>query len=164
MPFHRDGQKPRAPCPQCLLERGDQTPQALFGIVSAADHDDDIPADYFKVPPSKLNSDTSSTSAIRVSESCPYYIHALIEQFQWLALVRFASMMWKKNRIICQDADLLDARAQDLATSLRETREEVKTLRAKAEDAERLRERLARYKEREPEVRHYLGNVSVLAE
>lgn len=68
VPFHPKGERPSAPCPFCMAEKGDRTPKVLFGIIGPApgDHDKDIPEDYFLVPPPKLNGTSNATGALRV--------------------------------------------------------------------------------------------------
>lgn len=69
VPFHPEGEKPRAPCPLCMLEKGDATPKVLYGVISQAEdeHDSDIPKDFFQTPPAKLGGQSAASAALRVS-------------------------------------------------------------------------------------------------
>jgi hypothetical protein len=72
-------------------------------------------------------------------------------------------MMSKKHNDARCAARLAQAQAQDLATSLQETRNEVVQLRARIDELVVIERKYLKYKEREPEIRHYLGNCAALA-
>lgn len=69
IPFHPLGEKPSAPCPLCFAERADSSRKLLFGIVGAGmdEHDQDVPAAYFQMPPTKLGGNSPSSCGMRVS-------------------------------------------------------------------------------------------------
>ncbi|KAL8766463.1 MAG: hypothetical protein Q9209_006757 [Squamulea sp. 1 TL-2023] len=68
VPFHPKDQPPKAPCPLCVRNNQDQSDKKLYAIRGTAknQYDDNIPAEYFQVPPLQLAK--SGNEALRV---CP---------------------------------------------------------------------------------------------
>ena len=69
-PFHPKGMAPRAPCPKCLKDKGDDTPKDLYGIRGLDDgkYDSAIPIEWRQCPAIKLDSSILGMSAVRVRE------------------------------------------------------------------------------------------------
>ncbi|KAL8660039.1 MAG: hypothetical protein Q9226_000117 [Calogaya cf. arnoldii] len=80
VPFHPTKQPPKAPCPLCVRNHQDYTAKILYAIrgTTKGEYDNDIPAEYFEVPPQQLGN--SGNEALR---------------FQYVSLVRFASGLYK---------------------------------------------------------------------
>ncbi|KAL8853223.1 MAG: hypothetical protein Q9221_001957 [Calogaya cf. arnoldii] len=80
VPFHPKEQPPKAPCPLCVRNHQDYTAKILYAIRGTAkgEYDNDIPAEYFEVPPQQLGN--SGNEALR---------------FQYVSLVRFASGLYE---------------------------------------------------------------------
>ncbi|KAL8674282.1 MAG: hypothetical protein Q9168_001349 [Polycauliona sp. 1 TL-2023] len=76
VPFHPQGQLPKAPCPLCVRNNQDHAAKTLYAIRGTAkgEYDSNIPSEYFEVPPRQLGN--SGNEALR---------------FQYVSLVRFAS-------------------------------------------------------------------------
>lgn len=70
-PFHPKGMAPRAACPVCIQEHGDESMRELFGIRGMEDgqYDEVIPQDYFKCPPRRLDAQDPHMDALRVGSS-----------------------------------------------------------------------------------------------
>ena len=69
-PFHPKGMSPRASCPKCLNDKGDDTPKDLYGIRGLGDgeYDTAIPTEWRQCPAIKLDSSTPGMSAVRVRD------------------------------------------------------------------------------------------------
>lgn len=67
-PFHPDLRPPRAPCPLCAAEKGDQSEKSLFFIqgTSLGEYDSNIPAAYFQIPPPEFTNGSPGLEALRV--------------------------------------------------------------------------------------------------
>ncbi|KAF2027821.1 hypothetical protein EK21DRAFT_25968, partial [Setomelanomma holmii] len=74
--FHPDGQRPKAPCPVCIKEKGDHEPRDLYSVrgFQESEYDPMIPDTWFKTPPIGFDSKGKEMEALR---------------FQYLALVRY---------------------------------------------------------------------------
>lgn len=57
VPFHPEGQRPRAACPVCIEKRKDSSNKALYPIMGLwpGQYDEDIPKEYFILHPLQLN-------------------------------------------------------------------------------------------------------------
>ena len=67
-PFHAKGDPPRAPCPKCLHDKGDDTPRELYSIrgLCEGEYDSTIPPEWMESPPMKLDSSIPGMDAVRV--------------------------------------------------------------------------------------------------
>lgn len=67
-PFHPKGMPPKASCPKCLRDKGDDTPRSLYGIrgLGEGEYDAMIPSGWLRCPAIKLDSSTAEISAVRV--------------------------------------------------------------------------------------------------
>lgn len=72
-------------------------------------------------------------------------------------------MMYMRYKELNHISASARARANDVATSLNEARSEAVQMRARIKKLEEIEAQHLKYKKREPEIRHYLGNVSALA-
>lgn len=72
-------------------------------------------------------------------------------------------MMAKRHKEATRARNISEVQAQDLATSLQETRKETAELRTQIDELRLIERKYQKYKEREPEIRHHLGNVTALA-
>ncbi len=70
-PIYPEGQRPRAPCPVCLAEKGDTSQRCLYEVhgTDSGEYHSHIPASYFQIPPVRLDSSGPDTDAMRVSIS-----------------------------------------------------------------------------------------------
>jgi methylthioribose-1-phosphate isomerase len=69
----------------------------------------------------------------------------------------------KRYRDANRAANIAQAQAQDLATSLQETRSDAVELRSQLNELKIIEKKYQKYMEREPEIRHHLGNCAALA-
>lgn len=74
-PFHPAGQKPKAPCPVCVRDKGDSTIRELYSIrgFHGDEYDPAIPPVWFTAPPISLDGQSKEMEALRVSSS-PYFL------------------------------------------------------------------------------------------
>jgi hypothetical protein len=70
-PFHTTGQRPKAPCPACVKEKGDSEPRDLFSIrgFNKDEYDPQIPPAWFTAPPIRLDGSGKEMEALRVRQS-----------------------------------------------------------------------------------------------
>lgn len=82
-PFHPKGMAPRAPCPKCLKDKGDETPKNLYGIrgLGEGEYDPMIPSEWRRCPAIKLDSSTPEISAVRVSDGSETLARVAINRF-----------------------------------------------------------------------------------
>ncbi|EUC46875.1 hypothetical protein COCMIDRAFT_91417 [Bipolaris oryzae ATCC 44560] len=75
-PFHSDKERPKAPCPVCIKEKGDSEPQFLYSIrgFNKNEYDPMIPPSWFTAPPIRLDGNGKEMDALR---------------FQYIALIRY---------------------------------------------------------------------------
>lgn len=71
--------------------------------------------------------------------------------------------MGQRYREASHGKKIAEAKAQDLATSLQETRKEAGELRAEVWNLRITEGKYNKYKKREPEIRHYLENFATIA-
>ncbi|KAF2625490.1 hypothetical protein BU25DRAFT_396799 [Macroventuria anomochaeta] len=98
--FHPAGQKPRAPCPFCVKEKGDATVRDLYSIRGfyKDEYDPAIPPIWFTAPPMSLDGPTKEMEALR---------------FQYLALARYCQTSYRTRKTL---TDALKNTKQELAT------------------------------------------------
>ncbi|KAF2424840.1 hypothetical protein EJ08DRAFT_410775 [Tothia fuscella] len=150
VPFHPEGEKPKAPCPLCVAERADNSPKLLFGITGfgKGEHDADVPAEYFEMPPEKLGGASPGSCAMR---------------FQYLALLRYGITMHKKCADARKAASESERKTKKLARAAQDYKDEAKGLREQLQSLESVKKEYANWKKREPEVRHYLKSFAAIA-
>ncbi|KAJ4344947.1 hypothetical protein N0V95_006060 [Ascochyta clinopodiicola] len=70
-PFHPAGQKPKAPCPVCVKEQGDDTARELYSIrgFQKDEYDSAIPPIWFKAPPINLGGNNKEMEALRLADA-----------------------------------------------------------------------------------------------
>ncbi|KAL8802570.1 MAG: hypothetical protein Q9182_003735 [Xanthomendoza sp. 2 TL-2023] len=117
LPFHPQDQPPKAPCPLCVRNNQDHSDKILYAIRGTAkgDYDDNIPVQYFQVPPLQLGN--SGNEALR---------------FQYVSLIRFASRMYERLYVSERELHTWKARESAIVASL-----------AAMEPLSRLQQRLA---------------------
>jgi hypothetical protein len=148
------------------LERKDSSLKRLFGVCSLDKdgHDPDIPEAYFQTPPAKLESQSPSTAALRVSAlSHLSNMSTDLAQFQYLSLMRFGIMMHKKYTDIQRTTSELEKRTRKAARSVLDLKDEMKGLKEKIKNSELIEVEYLNWKKREPEVRHYLKSFAGIA-
>lgn len=66
--FHPAGQRPRAPCPVCVKDKGDSEPRDLYSVrgFKKDQHDPLIPPAWFTAPPIRLDGNSKEMEALRV--------------------------------------------------------------------------------------------------
>lgn len=69
--FHPGNEQPKAPCPVCIDEKGDDHPKELYSLrgFKPGEHDPIIPRFWFNTPPLQLVSDGKEMQALRVCHS-----------------------------------------------------------------------------------------------
>ncbi|KAL8793484.1 MAG: hypothetical protein Q9195_003967 [Heterodermia aff. obscurata] len=79
------GQHPKAPCPFCKEDKGDDTPRFLLGISGKgpSDHDPQIPQAYFDIPATRLKEEDPEAAALR---------------FHYVSIIRFAKAAYEQKR------------------------------------------------------------------
>lgn len=67
-PFHSAGERPRAPCPVCVKDKGNHEPQFLYSVrgFNKGDYDPLIPPSWFTSPPLRLDCSGKEMDALRV--------------------------------------------------------------------------------------------------
>ncbi|KAJ4323937.1 hypothetical protein N0V94_001581 [Neodidymelliopsis sp. IMI 364377] len=128
-PFHPAGQKPKAPCPVCAKDKGDNSARDLYSIrgFHKNEHDPAIPPVWFKAPPIKLDGNSREMEALR---------------FQYLALVRYCQTSYRQQKpaaaaLVAAQHELATVRncaAEDHSEALA-LQQENKQLRALAQQA-----------------------------
>ncbi|KAF2833810.1 hypothetical protein CC86DRAFT_389938 [Ophiobolus disseminans] len=144
--FHPGGQRPKAPCPVCVREKGDNQSRDLYSIrgFQKDEHDPMIPSAWFTTPPISFEGNDRGTEALR---------------FQYLALTRYCQNTHATRKPL-QDA-LVEAQkklttVQDLASE-----EHVKVLKLQQEneqlkaEAENLKKEAEGLRSLEQEVEQY---------
>lgn len=66
--FHPGGQRPKAPCPVCIREKGDSEARDLYSIrgFQKDEYDPMIPQAWFTTPPISFEGNDKGTEALRV--------------------------------------------------------------------------------------------------
>lgn len=69
VPFHPENQQPRAACPRCVKDKGDDSLKDLFAIqgLSEGQYDSTIPEMWMHCPAIKLDDSIEGMDAVRVS-------------------------------------------------------------------------------------------------
>ncbi|KAI9874534.1 MAG: hypothetical protein M1830_009644 [Pleopsidium flavum] len=149
LPFHPDDQPPRAPCPICSGEKGDTTQKALFAVhgVEAGEFDPHIPASYFQLPPVKLDASDPGMDAMR---------------FQYLALIRYGSRILDKLKNAERDKDDLQRIRAVESQAAKRLEGQKGLLGVRVAKLEQQAKEYDTWKEREPQVLHYLSVISPL--
>ncbi|KAL8821209.1 MAG: hypothetical protein Q9223_000724 [Gallowayella weberi] len=103
LPFHPQDQPPKAPCPLCVRNNQDHSDKILYAIRGTVkgDYDDNIPVQYFQVPPPQLGN--SGNEALR---------------FQYVSLVRFALRMYERLYVSDRELHTWKARESAIVASL----------------------------------------------
>jgi hypothetical protein len=73
-PFHPEKQRPKAPCPVCIKEKGDSERRELYSIRGFKEdqYDPQIPPSWFNAPPIRLDGNGKEMEALRVSHLTPH--------------------------------------------------------------------------------------------
>ncbi|KAF2183338.1 hypothetical protein K469DRAFT_785976 [Zopfia rhizophila CBS 207.26] len=150
-PFHPQGQRPRAPCPLCVTEKGDNKPQELYPIrgFKEGEYDKAIPACWFVTPPIKLDSSGAEMEALR---------------FQYVSLIRYTKQVTSNLR---QTRGRLAEAQHGINAIQRLGAEEHSKFLALKEEFDRLRAKepeLKKFKDRMPAINHYLNLIPKMAE
>ncbi|RDI85304.1 hypothetical protein Vi05172_g4802 [Venturia inaequalis] len=151
VPFHPVDERPKAACPVCVKERGDLTYTKLFGIVSClpGEHDTAIPHEFFDTPPAEsLTASTPATKAIR---------------FQYLSMLRYGRAMRQRLDEAKQSMAAGDKRMRRHLAAIQALKEERTALQSSVEKLEAVEKKYQTYKDREPEIKHYLEQFSGIA-
>ncbi|XPS78013.1 hypothetical protein M3J09_010034 [Ascochyta lentis] len=147
-PFYPAGQKPKAPCPVCLKEHGDNTARELYSIrgFHKDEYDSAIPPIWFKAPPINLGGNNKEMEALR---------------FQYLALIRYCQTSYRTRKPLSselanvkQDLSTTQSREADERLKFAGLQRENEELRASAqqtEDVEALRAEVQRLRHLEQE-------------
>ncbi|KAJ9631999.1 hypothetical protein H2203_000400 [Taxawa tesnikishii (nom. ined.)] len=149
-PFHPAGQHPKSICPVCVRDDGDKRPKDLFAIrgFSPGEYDDDIPNNWFEVPPIQLDAKVPGMEALR---------------FQYLTLVRYSTSITEQTRKI----RLKYARTYEMLSREKNERRQLQSqaqhLKARITELESAEKALRRWKEKEPAINHYLKVLTDMA-
>ncbi|KAF2690634.1 hypothetical protein K458DRAFT_354819 [Lentithecium fluviatile CBS 122367] len=150
-PFHPAGQHPRAPCPVCAKDGGEEKPRELYAIrgFKQGEYDPAIPKFWFTAPPMKLDRDGKEMEALR---------------FQYLALIRYGRKISATHHNMKRGFGETQEKLQetmDIASAehakVLALEQEVQRLRLKEQD-------LQRFKARVPAIEHFLRLVPKLVE
>lgn len=97
IPFHRSGEIPRAPCPYCVSQKGDNANKILYGIRGYQDkqYDSHIPKNWFDVPPVPLTSEGEGSDAMRAMA-----IHMRYDQYD--LLMRYSFTTYRSFVLVAQ--------------------------------------------------------------
>jgi hypothetical protein len=150
VPFHRQGEHPRAPCPQCQ-EKGDDELKDLFGLrgLGEGEYDINLPPEWRQCPPIKLDASIPGMEAVR---------------FQYMSLIRYAqktSVRWKRAQY---RQDVLLANQSKERKQRRQAQAELQDLQAKVTELEVRDAKLRKWESRSPMITKYLGNIKDMAE
>ncbi|ORY09134.1 hypothetical protein BCR34DRAFT_381973 [Clohesyomyces aquaticus] len=150
-PFHPAGTRPRAACPVCAKEKGEDRLRELYSIrgFKEGEYDSAIPACWFTTPPIKLDAAGKEMEALR---------------FQYLSLIRFAQHVTEDN----QEVKARLAQAQDdvqrLQKSSAEDRAKLSTVEKQNERLRAMEPELQKFKARMPAIEHYLKQLPRMVE
>lgn len=151
VPFHSDNEQPKAPCPRCVADKGDRSKKCLFGVRGFREgfHDKAIPQAWFDTPPIKLDASSPGLEAIR---------------FQYLALVQFGTQTLKSHRVLRKECAQHERRVSELEVSCRDLRKALQASKKKEEQMIELKQENEDWRKRAPQIKHYLGIMTKLAE
>ncbi|KAF2085888.1 hypothetical protein K490DRAFT_67176 [Saccharata proteae CBS 121410] len=142
-PFHPEGKRPEAPCPVCVLESKDVRPRRLFAVRGwkEGSYDDAIPAQLFLTPPIKLDGPGPEMEAL---------------QFQYLSLVRYGISQAKSQQQLVHAKREAESRAAEAAVGHKKLKQENQDLKAKIAELEKGQVDVVKWKQRMPQITHYL--------
>ncbi|KAF2155564.1 hypothetical protein K461DRAFT_318292 [Myriangium duriaei CBS 260.36] len=150
-PFHPHDQLPQAACPYCRQYCGDKRLRYLYWIRGAGKNERDphIPQEWLTVPAIPLEGDSADMDALR---------------FQVLSLVRYGSFAATK-------VASLESQLKRSQTSLRSSERQTSQLLHQIEDLhgrqtslESIKKSYDKWKQKEPEITHYLNKFGELAQ
>ncbi|KAF1833353.1 hypothetical protein BDW02DRAFT_599148 [Decorospora gaudefroyi] len=148
-PFHPAGERPKAPCPVCIKEKGDSEPRDLYSIrgVNKGEYDPQIPPSWFTAPPIRLDGSGKEMEALR---------------FQYLALVRYCQNTHatrKPMQNALAEAEKKLASMQHLASEehakVLALRQENERLRAQKDQFEAMNAEVQQFQEQEQEFKQF---------
>ncbi|KAF1940977.1 hypothetical protein EJ02DRAFT_349017 [Clathrospora elynae] len=147
-PFHPAGQRPKAPCPVCIKEKGDSEQRELYSIrgFNKDEYDPQIPPSWFTAPPIRLDGSGKEMEALR---------------FQYIALIRYCQNTHATRKPLQNALAEIEkklASMQDLASSeyakVLNLQQENEQLRAKEEHFQAMKAEVERLQRLEHEVEH----------
>ncbi|KAI4616766.1 hypothetical protein J4E83_006346 [Alternaria metachromatica] len=177
--FLATGQRPNAPCPVCIKEKGDSEPRDLFSIrgFKKDEYDPNIPLAWFTAPPIRLDGSGKEMEALR---------------FQYIALIRYCQNTYATRKPLQEALTNMEkelASVQDLASKehakvitlqqenerLRLQKDQFQAMKAEVQRLQGLDEEVAHFRDVNPKdlatflanksaIRHYLKLVPMLVE
>lgn len=152
-PFHPKDFPPKAPCPKCVKDKGDDTPKDLYGIRGLGDgeYDPMIPAEWRRCPAIKLDSSVPGMSAVRVSTSairCAPLLTFL--KFQYMALCQYARQARKHWKGLASKLSKAETACSEERRQRRELHAQVQQLKKQNETVQDLGSRLKKWEARKP--------------
>ncbi|KAL6158736.1 hypothetical protein ACJQWK_03703 [Exserohilum turcicum] len=102
-PFHSEKERPKAPCPVCIKEKGDSAPQFLYSIrgFNKNEYDPLIPPAWFTAPPIRLDGSGKDMDALR---------------FQYIALIRYCQNTYATRKPLQQALQESEKKLADIQT------------------------------------------------
>ncbi|KAF2479988.1 hypothetical protein BDY17DRAFT_29835 [Neohortaea acidophila] len=136
-PFHPKDLPPKAPCPKCVKDKGDDSPKDLYGIRGLGDGEYDamIPAEWRRCPAIKLDSSVPGMSAVR---------------FQYMALCQYARQARKHWKGSASKLSKAEAACSEERRQRRELQSQVQQLKKQTETVQDLESRLKKWEARKP--------------
>ncbi|KAF2466913.1 uncharacterized protein BDR25DRAFT_376455 [Lindgomyces ingoldianus] len=150
-PFHPAGTRPRAPCPVCAQERGEDRPRELYSVrgFTEGEFDSAIPACWFTTPPIKLDAAGKEMEALR---------------FQYLSLVRYAKQLTGDHKEAKGKLDEAQNSVMCLQRLRAEEQTKLSTLEEENERLHAMEPELQKFKMRMPAIEHYLKQIPRMVE
>ncbi|KAF1849652.1 uncharacterized protein K460DRAFT_421842 [Cucurbitaria berberidis CBS 394.84] len=148
-PFHPAGQRPRAPCPVCIKEKGESELRDLYSVrgFKKNEYDPQIPPSWFTAPPIRLDGNGKEMEALR---------------FQYIALIRYCQNTYatrKTTQNALAEAEKKLVSIQELASEERTKaitlQQDNEQLRASQDQFDALKAELQRLQGLEQEVEQY---------
>ncbi|CAO2658497.1 Nn.00g062200.m01.CDS01 [Neocucurbitaria sp. VM-36] len=148
-PFHPAEQRPSAPCPVCIKEKGDSQLRDLYSVrgFNKNEYDPQIPPTWFTAPPIRLDGSGKEMEALR---------------FQYIALIRYCQNTYRSRKPLQKavaETQKKLASMQELASEehakVLTLQQENEQLRAKQDQCDAMKAEMQRLQNLEQEVDHY---------
>ncbi|KAK5679813.1 hypothetical protein LTS10_007761 [Elasticomyces elasticus] len=142
VPFHPQGEHPRAPCVQCQ-ERGDNSLKDLYGIRGLHENEMDtaVPSEWLQCPAIKLDGSVPGMEAVR---------------FQYMNVARYAQRVTKHWKRAERKRRAMETAYSEEHKQHAHVQQEVLNLKARNETLEAADAKLQKWEARKPVINHYL--------
>ncbi|KAF2002576.1 hypothetical protein P154DRAFT_618338 [Amniculicola lignicola CBS 123094] len=149
--FFKKGDRPTAPCPVCIKEKGDAQPRELYSVrgFRKGQYDPVIPACWFDTPPMKLEVSSTEMEALR---------------FHYVSLLRYGKQVTALREQDKQELAVTKQNCRSLEATAAEQQEKILALEQEVQRLSAAEDRLTKYEKRMPEIRSHLQILPTLVE